>query len=48
MSAAVKEMAKAYYPRMWSKARLEMLVNAGRLSQEDMDEIVAMHEESEE
>ena len=37
---SVYEMAKAYYPRLWDKSRLEALVAAGRLTQEQMEEIV--------
>lgn len=37
---SVYELAKAYYPRLWDKSRLETLVAAGRLTQEQMEEIV--------
>lgn len=37
---SVYEMAKAYYPRLWDKSRLEALVAAGRLTQEQMEEII--------
>lgn len=33
-------MAKKYYPRLWSKARLEALVTAGRLTEAEYREIV--------
>lgn len=36
----VKEMAAYYYPRLWDKARIEALVAAGRLTQEQGEEIV--------
>ena len=36
---SVYEMAKAYYPRLWDKSRLEILVAAGRLTQEEYQEI---------
>ena len=36
---SVYEMAKAYYPRLWDKSRLEALVAAGRLTQEEYQEI---------
>lgn len=36
----VKEMAAAYYPRLWSLERIEALVSAGRLSREDADEVI--------
>lgn len=34
------EMAKKYYPLLWDKKRLQMLVNAGRLTQAQYNEIV--------
>ena len=36
----VYEMAKAYYPRLWDKSRLEALVAAGRLTEEEYQEII--------
>ncbi len=33
-------MAKKYYPRLWDKSRLERLVEAGRLTAEQYEEIV--------
>ena len=36
---SVYEMAKSYYPRLWDKSRLEALVAAGRLTQEEYQEI---------
>ena len=36
---SVYKMAKAYYPRLWDKSRLEILVAAGRLTQEEYQEI---------
>ena len=36
---SVYEMAKMYYPRLWDKSRLETLVAAGRLTQEEYQEI---------
>ena len=36
----VKEMAQKYYPTMWSAERIEALVAAGKLSQEDADELI--------
>lgn len=35
----VLELAKQYYPRLWSRERIEALVAAGRLSQEEAEEI---------
>ena len=37
---SVYEMAKAYSPRLWDKSRLEILVAAGRLTQEQLEEII--------
>lgn len=37
---SVYEMAKAYYPRLWDKSRLDKLVEAGKLTEEERDEIV--------
>ena len=36
----VYEMAKQYYPRLWDKSRLEALVAAGRLTEQERDEII--------
>ncbi len=33
-------MAKRYYPRLWDKSRLERLVEAGRLTAAQYEEIV--------
>ena len=35
----VKEMAKKYYPILWSEDRLVSLVKAGKLSEDDYKEI---------
>lgn len=40
----VFEMAAAYYPRLWDKSRLEALVKAGRLTEEEFREIVGLEE----
>lgn len=37
---SVFNLAQLYYPRLWDKSRLETLVAAGRLTQEQMEEIV--------
>ena len=37
---SVFEMAKRYYPRLWDESRLEALVEAGRLTAEEMEEII--------
>lgn len=36
----VYEMAQKYYPRLWDLERLEALLAAGRLSQEEFDQLV--------
>lgn len=36
----VLEMAKHYYPRLWSKERIQALVEAGRLSNEEAEEVL--------
>ena len=36
----VYEMAVKYYPRLWDEARLEALVAAGKLTQEQMNSII--------
>lgn len=40
----VRDMAEQYYPRLWDISRLKALVEAGRLSREDMEQIIAEHE----
>lgn len=37
-------MARQYYPRLWDKSRLEALVKAGRLTEEEFWEIVGLEE----
>lgn len=37
----VFEMAMMYYPRLWNKSRLDSLVDAGRLTKMDVEEIIA-------
>ena len=36
---SVYEMAKKYYPRLWDRERLDMLVKAGKLTEEEAKEI---------
>lgn len=36
----VYELAQKYYPRLWDRERLEALLAAGRLSQEEFNSIV--------
>lgn len=38
---SVYELAQKYYPRLWDRERLESLLSAGRLSQEEFDSLVA-------
>ena len=37
---SVFEMAKKYYPRLWSRARVEALAAAGRLTEEEKDQVL--------
>lgn len=37
---SVYELAQKYYPRLWDKERLEALAAAGRLTQEEFDNLV--------
>ena len=37
---SVYEMAKKYYPKLWDKSRLQKLVEAGKLTEEQYREIV--------
>lgn len=37
----VYEMAQKYYPRLWDKSRLDALLAAGKLTQEEYDSLVA-------
>mgnify|MGYP001129589494 CR=1 FL=1 len=41
---SVYELAQKYYPRLWDKSRLEALVQAGRLTQAEMNEITGDEE----
>lgn len=40
MSMSVYLLAQKYYPRLWDKERLEALLAAGRLTQEEFDKLV--------
>ena len=33
------EMAQKYYPRLWDDARIDALVQAGRLTQEEREQL---------
>lgn len=35
----VYDLALKYYPRLWDKARIDALVEAGRLTREEAEEI---------
>lgn len=35
------EMAKRYYPRLWDEERIQILVDAGRLTEEEAEEVLA-------
>ena len=35
----VLEMAKKYYPRLWDRERIEALVRAGKLQEEEAKEV---------
>lgn len=37
---SVYELAQKYYPRLWDRERLEALLAAGRLTQEEFDKLV--------
>lgn len=37
---SVYDLARKYYPRLWDRERLEALLAAGRLSQEEFDQLV--------
>lgn len=37
----VDEMAQTYYPRLWNKSRLDALLAAGKLTQEEYDSLVS-------
>lgn len=45
INMTVFEMAKNYYPRLWDKSRLEQLVEAGRMTEENMNEIISKHDD---
>lgn len=38
---SVYELAKRYYPLLWDAGRIEALVKAGRLSEEEAEEIMS-------
>lgn len=38
------ELAKLYYPHLWSRERIDMLVKAGKLTKEEAEEITEQKE----
>lgn len=36
----VYEMAKKYYPRLWSKDRIDALYKTGKLTEEEYNDII--------
>ena len=40
----VLEMAKKYYPRLWDRERIEALVRAGKLTEEEAKEVTGEDE----
>ena len=40
----VYELARKYYPRLWDRERLEALLAAWRLTQEEFDRLVGREE----
>lgn len=43
----VYNLAKQYYPRLWDETRIQALVTAGRLTQEQAQEIIAGEDDRE-
>ncbi len=41
----VLEMAKKYYPRLWDRERIEALVRAGKLTEEEAKEVTGEDED---
>lgn len=44
--ATTYELAQKYYPRLWDKSRLDALVEAGRLTEKEMNQIINKKEAS--
>lgn len=42
------EMAKKYYPRLWNKKRIDVLHDAGKLTDEEYTEILSAGTETKE
>jgi secreted Zn-dependent insulinase-like peptidase len=45
MKKTIYEMALEYYPKLWNKARIEALVAAGKLTEEQAKEITGGDED---
>lgn len=43
---SVLELAQKYYPRLWDKQRIEALVEAGRLTGAEAEEVARPQDES--
>ena len=43
----VYDLALKYYPRLWDKARIDALVEAGRLTREEAEEITQTNKQAE-
>lgn len=41
---SVYELAQKYYPRLWNKSRLDALLAAGKLTQEEYDSLMTSTE----
>ncbi len=37
---SIFEMAKKYYPRLWSEERIKALLDAGKLTEEEYETVV--------
>jgi len=45
MSVVVHKMAKKYYPRLWDLDRIMTLYSAGKLTQEEYEDIIGAKKE---
>lgn len=43
---SVFEMAKQYYPRLWSRERLQALLQAGKLTEGEFNELTAAEKQA--
>ena len=44
MSKVIYDMAKKYYPEKWNRAQIDHLLEIGRLTQEEYDDIIGEKE----